>query len=714
MNNASELLSHFSNVKDKGGGKYTCDCPICNRAGHVYVSIGRDSAAMFCQGCKENGAALVEAVGLKKSDLFFKSEKRLPASSRVHIYHNADGSVFGKKNITKRPDGKKNCSWSICKDGQFHKGLGGKKAPVFNLPRLASTQDTVYFAEGEKDCDTLTQMGFTATTMPNGANQRSWPEGVNEYLLNREIVVLTDNDDAGEEYGEFIARNTYNIASSVRIIPAKAVCDEIATKGDISDAVEIIGLHSARERIAELVPNTEPWTPAAAANEVPRFYDDGTFLHNVMGDYLTVKHHICRINGIVHIYEDGLYKPDEELIQGYMLRLLPRLTDQKRREVLKYIKVSMDTPERELSPANLIPFRSKVYDIDTDSFLDYSPELVFLSRFPYDYKPDAPMSEFVFKVLYDIACGDQKVMDLLFEAIGNCFFRKNIYRGSILLYGHDGSNGKSTLLNMIIQLLGSDNVSTLDIKDLNEKFRLHQIYGKYANIGDDISDQYLEDSSIFKKLVTGESVTAERKGQDPVSFRSFAKLMFAANGLPKTADKSKAFISRMLPVPLMADFSKKSDCDTSLKDRHWNDEEMEYLLRMAMMGLKRLRRNNGFTIPECVEAAKKEYETENNSVLGFLSEGVEVHRVPTKLLYAKYADWCRVSGLHCTFTHPKFTREVRKYTKAEVRSLRTSIEGKKTAVKCFYIESSEGKTPNIASSVATDTENLPDIVTDCK
>lgn len=65
---------------------------------------------------------------------------------------------------------------------------------------------------------------------------------------------------------------------------------------------------------------------------------------------------------------------------------MPSLTDQKRREVLKYIKVSLDTPTAEPSPPNLVPFKSRVYDIKTDKFLDYSPDMVFLCRFPYDYK----------------------------------------------------------------------------------------------------------------------------------------------------------------------------------------------------------------------------------------------------------------------------------------------------------------------------------------
>ena len=47
MKDGSELLAHFQNIKDKGGGKYTCDRHTRNRAGHAYVSTGRDSEALY-------------------------------------------------------------------------------------------------------------------------------------------------------------------------------------------------------------------------------------------------------------------------------------------------------------------------------------------------------------------------------------------------------------------------------------------------------------------------------------------------------------------------------------------------------------------------------------------------------------------------------------------------------------------------------------------
>lgn len=646
MRNAEELLSRFQNVRAKETGKYTCDCPVGGRAGHVYITVNSKSAAMFCQGCKAKGDEIARAVGLRSADLFFRDEV-IPLPHRTHVYHNADGTIFGKKEITKKPDGSKACSCYRMKGNNYVKGLQGDKAPLYNLEALASTSETVYFAEGEKDCDTLEKMGLTATSAPNGANQRSWPENVSEYLAGRDIVILTDHDAPGEEYGAFVAQNVSKVAASVKVIPAQDIYPAIEHKGDILDIVAHIGLEEARRLVTELTVTAPLWdTPADESDEIPDFFEGKKFRHDLMGEYLIRTGHVCKINGALHIYHDGIYVPGEELLQGYMLKLESTLTEAKRREVIKYMDVSMDTPIKEPSPEHLIPFKSRVYNLKEDKFEEYNPSMVFLNRFPYDYNPDALAQELDDHVINDIACGDEKVIELLYEAIGNCFYRKNEFRGSILLYGENGSNGKSTLLNMIIQLLGNKNVSTLSLKNLSERFRLMPIYGKAANIGDDISEQYIADSSIFKKLVTGEYVVAENKGQAPISFRSYAKLFFAANALPKTADKSKAFLSRVLPVPLMADFSKAANCDTSLKERVWSDAGMEYFLALAMAGLKRLLKNKQFTMPESVLEARNAYERENNSVLAFLDDYDSNLFRPTKLVYQAYLSWCKDTGVH--------------------------------------------------------------------
>lgn len=393
---------------------------------------------------------------------------------------------------------------------------------------------------------------------------------------------------------------------------------------------------------------------------IPEFFEGRKFLHNVMGDYLMEKYGVCKINGSIHIYDNGIYRQGEEALHGYMLQLIPTLTDARRKEVYKYIKVNLKTPVKQVSPPHLIPFATKIYDLQNDRFLDYGPEYVFLNRFPYDYKPEAPVCETVTGVISRIAGGDQEIIDLLYEAMGNCFYLLNSYRGAIMLYGPNGNNGKSTLLNLISQLVGMENASFLSLQDTAERFKLIGLYGKAVNIGDDISSNYFPDTERFKMLVTGGTVSAEHKGQDPVHFKPYAKLFFALNGLPPVSDKSKAYFSRVLLIPLTQDFSKNKD--VTLKDKQWSQEEMEYLTRLAIDGLKRLINQGDFTRPECVVEALADYEAENNPVNGFLEEYGKIDGKPTELVYYDFCRWCERNGHRNVPTRTRFTREVTQQT----------------------------------------------------
>lgn len=393
---------------------------------------------------------------------------------------------------------------------------------------------------------------------------------------------------------------------------------------------------------------------------IPEFFEGRKFLHNVMGDYLMEKYGVCKINGSIHIYDNGIYRQGEEALHGYMLQLIPTLTDARRKEVYKYIKVNLKTPVKQVSPPHLIPFATKIYDLQNDRFLDYGPEYVFLNRFPYDYKPEAPVCETVTGVISRIAGGDQEIIDLLYEAMGNCFYLLNSYRGAIMLYDPNGNNGKSTLLNLISQLVGMENASFLSLQDTAERFKLIGLYGKAVNIGDDISSNYIPDTERFKMLVTGGTVSAEHKGQDPVHFKPYAKLFFALNGLPPVSDKSKAYFSRVLLIPLTQDFSKNKD--VTLKDKQWSQEEMEYLTRLAIDGLKRLINQGDFTRPECVVEALADYEAENNPVNGFLEEYGKIDGKPTELVYYDFCRWCERNGHRNVPTRTRFTREVTQQT----------------------------------------------------
>lgn len=135
----------------------------------------------------------------------------------------------------------------------------------------------------------------------------------------------------------------------------------------------------------------------------------------------------------------------------------------------------------------------------TGELKPFSTDIVITNKIPWDYKPDA-YSELADSTLNKLACGDAAIRALLEECIGYCFYRRNELGKAFILTG-DKSNGKSTFLDCVKAILGDRNISALDLKELGDRFNTSMMFGKLANIGDDIGDDFLQGSqvSVFKK-----------------------------------------------------------------------------------------------------------------------------------------------------------------------------------------------------------------------
>jgi putative DNA primase/helicase len=386
------------------------------------------------------------------------------------------------------------------------------------------------------------------------------------------------------------------------------------------------------------------------------FYIKSKFLHDKFAKFLKAEEHIIKINSQLHIYRDGIYKSDPLEIESVMIKHLPELTKSKRNEIYSYLQLIAEDVEP--APANYIALASGVLDIDTMKLTDFSPDLILQNKIEYNYVPSA-YDPVVDKTLDKICCNDKELRDLLEEMVGYLLFRRNEMGKCFILTG-SGSNGKSTFLDMIKNLLGSDNYSSLGIDELGERFKTAELFHKLANIGDDISKKYIDDNAIFKKLVTGETVNVERKGKDPFEFNNYAKLLFSANKLPRINDTSDGLMRRLVIIPFNAVFSEKdADFDAFIKDKLLTKSAMEYLLKLGVEGLKRVI-TTGFTQPLVVTKEKKEYEMVNNPVLAFINEGLKNENEPSKDIYRKYSTWCYENGLK-PLSHVEFGREINKH-----------------------------------------------------
>ena len=175
-----------------------------------------------------------------------------------------------KKFLQRRPDPEKAGRW-IWK-------LDGIRTVLYHLPEVLKAVkdgDVVHVAEGEKDADNLSALGFTATTNPMGVGK--WRAEYSEILRGGNVVVISDNDKVGRDHVERVAASLRGVAARVRVLDIRSVWSECPEKGDISDWIAAGGDADKLKKAIEALPE---WKPESATNrsngEVPKERDEPT------------------------------------------------------------------------------------------------------------------------------------------------------------------------------------------------------------------------------------------------------------------------------------------------------------------------------------------------------------------------------------------------------------------------------------------------------
>ena len=417
----------------------------------------------------------------------------------------------------------------------------------------------------------------------------------------------------------------------------------------------------------------------------PVFFKGSTFLFDKFATYLKNNNHIVKINGQLHIYKDGIYVPGHAEIESQMIKHIPHLKRANRSEVLAYLEIMIDGEAKTTNP-NVIAFTNGLYNIKDGSFRDFTPDVVITNKIPWPYNP-AAYSELLDHTLDRLACNDPEVRALLEEMVGYCLYRRNELGKAFILIG-DKSNGKSTFLHVVKNMLGDSNIASLDLKELGDRFKTAELFGKLANIGDDIGDEFIANASVFKKLVTGDRVNVERKGQDPFEFNNYAKFLFSANNIPRVKDKTGAVQRRLVIVPFDAKFTPNDpDFRPFIKDELCEQDSMEYLIVLGLKALKSVLGKAQFTTSKRVQGQLDEYEQNNNPIIGFIQEvGLDgIVNEATNTVYRRYKEYCIANNFQA-LSAIEFSRQICKrcgfVTDAKY------IKGKKTRV---FVEGTGGE-----------------------
>ena len=287
----------------------------------------------------------------------------------------------------------------------------------------------------------------------------------------------------------------------------------------------------------------------------------------------------------------------------------------------------------------------------------------------------------------------EKTRMFLQEYVGYCLIPDTSQQVALFLHG-GGSNGKSTFLEVLTDLFGDENLTSIPLHRLSDRFETSKIQHKLVNICSDIDPTYLEKTGILKTMIAGETMRGEHKYRESFDFRPVARLIFSANELPVSRDKTDAWYRRLKIVKFPNTFTKDDPgFDPNLKQKL--KKEIPGIFQWALEGLRRFKKQGYFTQSKAMRSAKSEYQAENDSVRAFTDLKIErtgedkpKFAIPKKKLYKQYRRYCEDSGL-MSVSRRKFSRRMSELgfedakRRRHCRSVIDQIEGVGKPVRCF-------------------------------
>lgn len=291
------------------------------------------------------------------------------------------------------------------------------------------------------------------------------------------------------------------------------------------------------------------------------------------------------------------------------------------------------------SGRNTLVLNNGVLDLSTMQIRKHDPADYATRRLNYDYDPGAGCE--AFQTALGALPGD--VRDFLQEFAGYCLTTDTRQELAVWFYGVRGS-GKSTILAGFEALLG-DYAGYLSLANLERsQFALANVPGKRLLIASESPERYISQTHLLNSLISGETLTVERKYHDSFTLRPYAKVLWAMNSLPRVADAQDGLFRRVKIVT----FEKitYTQRDETLKERI--ALEGAGILNWALEGLKRLQERGRFAIPDSVTQAVEDFQNDNDKALLFVSEACECdpsYQTKASDLYQAYRLWCFGNGL---------------------------------------------------------------------
>ena len=363
---------------------------------------------------------------------------------------------------------------------------------------------------------------------------------------------------------------------------------------------------------------------------------------------------LCTQNGFIYVYNGAYWQSiDAEDFKQFLVKAAIKMSVpvleakyyQFKDEMYKQFLSASHLAAPDADGRVLINLLNGTFEVSTDGIALREPQRENFIKYqlPFEYDPDAKCPTFdsyLHQVLPDVDC-----RMVLAEYMGYIFTRDLKLEKALMLYG-GGANGKSVFFDVVRALLGNENICSYPLSDITrqESWQRAELSNKLLNYNSEISGELKND--IFKQLISGEPVSAQRKYKDPFIMTGYAKLMFNGNVLPKAAELTNAYFRRFITIPFNVTIPEDKQ-DPELAKKIINTE-LSGVFNWVLDGLYRLLENKKFTQSDVIKNQIDTFKKESDSVAMFIEDEGYTPSVndfiPLKEIYDSYRSYCYDSG----------------------------------------------------------------------
>jgi len=293
-----------------------------------------------------------------------------------------------------------------------------------------------------------------------------------------------------------------------------------------------------------------------------------------------------------------------------------------------------------------IILKNGIFDLDIMEFSNHTSKILSTIKHPifYDTTKKCPKFDRFLDSCFD---GDVTRITQVLEMMALCFVKKYIIQKGYVNYGI-GSNGKSTFLAILRNMLGIQHTSSIPMQQFqNSQFVGFELRGRCANISADGGTEPITKTGFIKGVLGGDSVRCEQKFRDAFDFVPFTTMIFTFNELPVVLDSSDGFARKIQTIHWDQRFYGDK-IDREIDNLPYDSDERSGIFNKLLPIMKRLIDQRKLTYESTVEETKQVWLARSDSFFRFKNEKIIFgmdYTIDTNKIKEVYSKFCEENGM---------------------------------------------------------------------